>query len=123
MNRLLRMLLLAGIAGCSRGLDQDELPGIYSVEGGRLKQEITILSGGKYVNSLYFDGKLAWSDQGDWAYEELKGKTGVTFTKFRFGMPGHPADPGYWFVLPETSFGGAKRLCFDPDLNRCFETR
>ena len=123
MNRLLLMLLLVGIAGCSRELDKAELPGVYSVESDSLKQVVTIRADGKYVNALYRDGKLAWSDQGGWAYEEQRGKTGVTFTKFRFGMPGHSADPGYWFVLPEKSLSGAKRLCFDPDLNRCFEAR
>lgn len=121
MNRLFLMLLLVWIAGCSRELDKAELPGVYSVESDSLKQVVTIRADRKYVNALYLDGKLAWSDQGGWAFEEQKGKTGVTFTKFRFGMPGHSADPGYWFVLPEKSVSGAKRLCFDPDLNRCFE--
>ena len=123
MSRKLLLFLLVAIAGCSRGVDKAELPGLYSVESDSLKQEVTIRADGKYVNAFYRDGKLAWSDQGDWAYEEQRGKTGITFTKFRFGMPGHSTEPGYWFVLPEKSVSGAKRLCFDPDLNRCFEAR
>jgi len=123
MSHKLLLFLLVAAAGCSRDVDKADLPGRYSVESDSLKQEITIRVDGKYVNAFYRDGKLIWSDQGDWAHEEQKGKRGITFSGFRFGIPGHSAEPGYWFVLPEKSLWGAKRLCFDPDLNRCFEAR
>lgn len=117
------VLLAVMLAGCSRGLDKTELPGLYRFASDSLKQEVTVGADGTYVNTLYRDGKLVWLDQGDWAYEEQRGKTGVTFSKFRFGIPGHSTNPGYWFVVPEKAFTGAKKLCFDPDLDHCFETR
>lgn len=123
MNPKFLMLFMVAIAGCSRGFNKAELPGIYAFERDSLKQEITISADGKYLNTLYLDGKPAWSDQGGWVYEDLSGKTGATFTKFRFGVPGHAAVPGYWFVVPEKSVTGVRRLCFDPDLDRCFEAR
>ena len=121
MRLKLLLLLSVAMASCSRGVDKAELPGLYRAVSDSLKQEVTIRADGKYVNAFYRDGKLTWSDQGDWAYEDQKGKAGITFTSFRFGMPGLSAAPGYWFVFPEKSLTGTKRLCFDLDLNRCFE--
>ena len=57
MNRKVLMMLLVGIAGCSRGMDKVELPGLYSVESDYLKQEVTIRADGKYINALYRDNR------------------------------------------------------------------
>jgi hypothetical protein len=123
MNRKLLLVSVVAFAGCSRGFDRAELPGVYSFEVDGVKQEVTIEADGKYANVLYREGRLVWSDRGEWAYEEHNGKVGVTLGKFRFGIPGHSAVSGYWFVSPEKSFSGARRLCFDLDLDRCFEAR
>jgi hypothetical protein len=120
---LLLLLLLVALAGCSRELDTAGLPGVYRYEGDGVKQEITVSANGKYRNVLYLEDRLMWSDEEDWEYEQVSGKFGITFSKFRFGIPGHRPLSGYWFVEPERSSSGVKRLCFDPDLNRCFEAR
>jgi hypothetical protein len=123
MNHSLLFLLVLAIAGCTRGMDKAEVPGIYEFGIDNLKQQITIGADGKYSNAFYQGGALVWSDQGAWTYEEQKGKPGITFAKFRFGIPGHASEPGYWFVVPEKTLTGVKALCFDLDLDRCFRAR
>jgi len=62
MNPVAVVIWVLVIAGFLRGVDEAELPGLYSFAIGSLKQEITIGADGKYVNALYREGKLAWSD-------------------------------------------------------------
>ena len=120
--RLFLLLLLGTVAGCSRGVGKTELPDVYRFISGNLKQEVTINADGNYLNALYREGMLVWSDREGWAYDEQKGQSGITLTKFRFGIAGHSDVPGYWFVVPEKTLTGVKKLCFDPDLDQCFET-
>lgn len=119
----LLVLLLGTVASCSRGVGKTELPDIYRFASGNLKQEVTISPNGKYQNAFYREGTLVWLDRENWTYEDQKGQVGVTLTKFRFGIAGHSDVPGYWFVVPEKTLTGVKRLCFDPDLGKCFDTR
>ncbi len=121
--RILLLLLLGTVAGCSRGVGKTELPALYRFISGNVKQEVTINADGNYLNAFYRNGMLVWSDQWRWEYEEHAGEFGVTFTNFRFGIAEHSDVPGYWFVVPEKTLTGVKRLCFDPDLDQCFDTR
>ncbi|TAK40703.1 MAG: hypothetical protein EPO27_20575 [Betaproteobacteria bacterium] len=113
------LLFTLTVSGCARSVDQAELPGRYEFRLDSLAQQVTIAGDGKYTNAFYRSGELIWSDQGDWTYE--REKQGVTFAQFRFGIPGHSTQPGYWFVVPEKSLVGIKKLCFDPDLYYCFK--
>ena len=122
-RRFFLMLLLGAVAGCSRGVGKTQLPDIYRFVSGNLKQEVTISPDGKYLNAFYREGSLVWSDREGWAYEEQKGESGITLAKFRFGIARHSDVPGYWFVVPEKTLTGVKKLCFDPDLDQCFDTR
>ena len=132
MNRLVSILLLTFIASCSRSLSDKEVVGVYEFRSDPWRQEVRVSPNGKYINALYRNNLLVWSDQGEWIYDEVGEERGITFNDFRFGMPdsykfdipeyaSHTHSKGYWFVVPEKSFAGTKRLCFDPDLDRCFE--
>ncbi len=123
ISRLLLLLLFGMVSSCSCGVGKAELPDVYRFISGNLTQEITIGRDGKYLNAFYREGALVWSDRESWEYEEQEGQAGVTLSKFRFGIAGHSGVPGYWFVVPERTLAGVKKLCFDPDLNQCFSTR
>ena len=98
-----------------------DVAGTYRFEGSAEVQEISVESNGHYVNSYFRDGSLIWRDEGKWQRDEVGGEQGITFSKFRFGLPDQSARPGYWFVVPERVLFGNVRLCFDPDLGYCFE--
>ena len=66
MNRSLLFLLVLAVAGCTRGMDKAEIPGLYEFGIDNVKQKITIGADGKYTNAFYRDGALVWSDQGAW---------------------------------------------------------
>lgn len=117
------MLIVLGLAGCSNQVEKTQLPGSYEFTLDGLRQVVVIGADGRYTNTLYKDGVASWSDQQAWTYEEQGGKGGVTFTGFRFGIPGHVSSPGFWFVIPEKTFGGTTELCFDADLGHCFQIR
>lgn len=118
-----RLLLLFSLLalGCSRGVGQSELPGQYEFALDNMKQQIRISADGKYSNTYYRDGILVWSDQGTWNHEEAAGEKGIALMEFRFGVPEYAINRGLWFVVPEKTFSGVRKLCFDPDLNRCFQ--
>jgi len=115
------VLLTFLLGGCSRGVDKADLPGVYFFEGKGLRQQITLNTNGEYLNALYADGVLSWTETGKWSYEQQGGKGGVTFSNFRFGLKDTAVGPGFWFVVPEKTIAGRKQLCFDIDLNRCFQ--
>jgi hypothetical protein len=114
------LLLAFLLGGCSRGLDRADLPGVYVFDGSGLRQQITLNMNGEYLNALYADGALSWTETGKWIYEQQGSKSGVTFSNFRFGLKDTSDRPGLWFVVPEKTIAGQKQLCFDIDLNRCF---
>ena len=122
MSRKLFLLFALVIAGCSRGVGQSELPGQYEFSLDNMKQQVTVGTDGKYANTFYRNGALVWSDQGTWTYEESVGKKGVAFAQFRFGIPEYSSNRGLWFVVPEKTFIGVKELCFDSDMDRCFQS-
>jgi hypothetical protein len=121
--RILLLFMFGTVAGCSRSLDRTELPDAYRFISGNLMQEITISPDGNYLNAFYREGLLVWSDREGWTPENQKGQLGITLAKFRFGIISHSDAPGYWFVVPEKTLTGIKRLCFDPDLDQCFVSR
>src|SRR5262245_29333945 len=123
MKRRVIVLFALALTSCSRGVEKPEVPRFYEFATDDTKQQIAISADGKYVNTLYRRGAAVWSDQSDWAYEIRNGEGSVTFTRFRFGIPGHSSQPGYWFVIPEKTFTGNIRLCFDPDLDLCFRAK
>ncbi len=135
MKNLNLMLLLAlAVVSCFRGVTKAELPGFYEFQIKNVKQQITVGADGTYTNALYRDGALVWSDQETWSYDEWDGEKGICFNEFRFGIPDHDFTPwfldlgrssrrGFWFVVPEKTPSGIRELCFDPDLDRCFQTR
>jgi hypothetical protein len=122
MRQILQLFLLSIIAGCSFSLGKNDLPSSYRFISGNLKQEISISANGNYSNVFYREGVVVWSDQSKWEYENHAGDFGVVFANFRFGFEERSDLIGYWFVVPEKNFTGVKKLCFDPDLNQCFET-
>lgn len=141
MTRYLVLLLALALAGCSRSVEQSEVPGLYEFALDNMRQQVTVSAEGKYVNAFYRDGALVWSDQGQWTYEKSAGEKGIAFAEFRFGIPeyspaslggpeysGMPKLPdssnrGLWYVVPEKTLTGTRKLCFDPDLGRCFQAR
>lgn len=124
MIRGLLLIFVLAVAGCSRGVDRTELPGRYEFSLNNMKQQVTLSADGKYVNVLYHGDALVWSEQGTWTYYETvgKGHTEIILAKFKFGISEY-ASGGSWFVIPEKTLMGVKRLCFDPDLDQCFDTR
>ena len=127
MSRKLFLLFALVVAGCSRGVGQPELPGQYEFSLDNMKQQVTVGADGKYSNAFYRDGILVWSEQGTWTYDVEE--KGIGFAEFRFGIPEYSfnrdlgfavPERGLWFVVPEKTFTGVKKLCFDPDLDRCF---
>lgn len=120
MWRLILLSLFA-LGGCSGRIEKGELPGSYEFMLDGLRQVVAIGGDGRYTNTLYKEGVTVWVDQQPWTYEVEK--SGVTFTGFRFGIPGYTSSPGLWFVVPRKALGGSKELCFDADLGRCFSTR
>jgi len=123
MKYSIMVLLAFLLGGCSRVVDEADLPGVYVFEGNKLRQQITLKKNGEYLNALYGGGVLSWTETGTWVYEQEGGKSGITFSKFKFGLKDTPDVPGYWFVVPEKTIAGRRQLCFDIDLNRCFEAR
>lgn len=119
-NVVLYLLLVPLVGACARPLEKTEVLGTYEFVLGSVREVVVIGDDGKYTNSLYENGTLVWSDRGEWTYEQQPSDTGVTFTAFRFGIPGHSAQPGLWFVVPSKTLTGGKELCFDLDLGRCF---
>ncbi len=119
----LALLLLLLLAGCSRSVEKGQVPGVYEFALDGLKQTIVVEYGGRYTNTLDENGVAVWTDQQTWTYETQSGDTGVTFTHFRFGIPGYASAPGLWFVVPSKAMSGSKKLCFDADLGRCFLSR
>lgn len=123
MMRCLWFFLLIMTTGCSRVLSKDELVQSYQFSLDNSRQELRVKPDGKYVNVFYSQDKVVWSDQGDWTYDESSGQKGITLNRFRFGFPEYSlSERGFWFVVPEKSFIGTTLLCFDLDLNRCFES-
>ena len=139
MTRCLVFLLAFLLASCSRSVERSELLGQYEFSLDNMKQKITIDADGKYTNAFYRDSALVWSDQGRWTYEKLTGEKRIAFAQFRFGIPEYsparfgapeysempklPESSGrsFWFVVPEKTLTGIRELCFDPDLDRCFQ--
>jgi hypothetical protein len=117
------LLVLLTLVGCSDAVEKSQIPGVYEFALNDLRQTIEIAADGRYTNTFQKAGVTVWSDQQAWVYEAQGGKDGVTFTGFRFGIPGHPSAPGMWFVVPDKRFSGAKELCFNSDLGRCFRSR
>jgi hypothetical protein len=111
------------LTGCARQVGKDDLPGTYEFTLDAVKQTVVVSQDGQYTNTLYKDGLVVWSDRQQWTYEQQAGKYGITFAAFRFGIPGHSAEPGLWFVVPSKTLAGSKELCFDTDLGRCFTSR
>lgn len=114
-------MTLVLLSACGEQNPLADVAGTYRFEGSAEVQEISVESDGHYANSYFRDGGLVWRDEGEWEPDEVAGEKGVTFAEFRFGLAGHSTRPGYWFVVPERSFFGNARLCFDPDLGYCFE--
>lgn len=121
MRRGLILISLLALGGCSSRVEPEELQGSYEFALDGLRQVVVISGGGRYTNTLYNEGAPVWSDQRLWMYEG--NRNGVTFTDFRFGIPGHSPLPALWFVVPRKRLNGAKELCFDADLGRCFSTK
>lgn len=59
------------LGGCSRGVEKADLPGVYVFEGNGQMQQITVNTNGEYLNALYVDGVLSWTETGAWTYEQL----------------------------------------------------
>lgn len=117
------VILLLALAGCSGRMEKDQVPGTYEFALESIRQIVVVGADGRYTNTLYRDGTAVWSDQQTWTYEVQGKKSGITFTGFRFGIPGHSSSPGLWFVVPDRALSGIKELCFDTDLGRCFHGR
>lgn len=127
------LLSLIFLAACDEREAASDIAGTYRFEGKGETQEIAVEEGGRYVNSYFRDGALIWRDEGVWEHDEAGNEKGITFEEFRFGLDDHSPRHsdfglkdnfprrGYWFVVPERSFLGSARLCFDPDLDHCFE--
>ena len=117
------VVLFVALAGCSRTPTQEELPGLYVFEQSDSRQEIGIKSDGSYTNSYIREGILVWSDVGRWEYEKSGNVYGVTFSLFHVGIPDDykTRGRGFWFVPAEKDMFGSIALCFDLDLNRCFQ--
>jgi hypothetical protein len=98
----------------SRAASGAEIPGEYFFALGNVSQAISVSGDGTYQSVVYVSGKKSWSDHGSWQQDNVGGKSGVTFAKFRFGIPGYSVRPGYWFVVPEMTIMGKGELCFDP---------
>lgn len=105
--------------GCSREVKQSELPGQYVFSLGNARQQITISANGHYFNTFYRNRTLSWSDQGTWEYKDVLGEKGILLNRFKFGFKEYSSD-GTWFVVPEKTILGKRKLCFDSDLDRCF---
>lgn len=122
MTRYSILLLFALLLGaCSRAVGKADVPGVYVFESKELRQRITVGRNDEYLNELYADGVLSWAETGTWAFEQEGGKNGISFSMFRFGLRDLSSTRGYWFVVPEKTITGRRRLCFDTDLDRCFE--
>ena len=106
--------------GCTRGINQSELPGQYDFSLGNARQQITIRADGHYFNTFYRNGTLSWSDQGTWEYKNAGGEKGILLNRFKFGFQEYSSG-GTWFVVPEKTLLGKRKLCFDSDLDRCFD--
>lgn len=120
-RQLVALMVLPFISACGDQGPVTNVAGSYHFERSSEVQEISVESSGHYVNSYFRDGSLVWRDEGKWQRDEVGGEQGITFSKFRFGLPDQSARPGYWFVVPERALFGNVRLCFDPDLGCCFE--
>lgn len=120
-RRSILCLLLLFLAACGGEDATADIAGTWSFEADGEAQTVAITDDGKYVNSYYRDDALVWRDEGIWAADVIGKDTGITFEDFRFGLTDLSPRRGYWFVVPERSWRGAARLCFDPDLGRCFK--
>lgn len=122
MIRIALLLFSLAVAGCSRGMNQAELPGRYEFSYDTTKQHVTLGVDGTYTNTFYKDNRLVWSEKETWIYyKETKGYSAIRLEHFRFGLSEYTSG-GSWFAVPEKTLTGVKRLCFDPDLYRCFDT-
>jgi hypothetical protein len=117
------LALALALAACGEGEIAGDVAGSYRFEGNGEAQAVTVGEDGSFANSYFRDGSLVWRDKGTWERDEAGGEEGITFSKFRFGLADHAAQPGYWFAVPERSLSGNMRLCFDPDLGHCFERK
>jgi hypothetical protein len=121
------ILMLFALVGCSRKLDVAEYPDVYEFTLENVRQEITIRADKTYSNKLYSKGVLVWSDVDEWEYEaptKAGSEEALTFSRFRIGFEEYNRGDkrrGYAVFGPEKSVLGVKKLCFDPDLYRCFE--
>lgn len=109
------------LASCSGGVSDSDLIGTYVAQQGDVRQEIVVQSGGRYSNTLYKSGNVEWREDERWVREVVANRSGVTFSRFRWGLPGYSFAQGYWFVSPEKNFLGRVKLCYDLDLGRCFD--
>jgi hypothetical protein len=117
------ILLLLSIVlgtGCD-GVPDTKLPGTYIAKLGESRQEIVILSDGRYTNTFYEFDKLLWRETDRWNIEIVSNQRGMSFKQFRWGLPGYLYGQGYWFVIPKKSYFEGPKLCYDLDLVRCFE--
>src|SRR4051794_19489498 len=85
-------LLTLFLLGCSQ-VDDANVVGIYEYRAGALKQQLEVLTEGRYKNVLYDGSTVIWLDQGTWIYEDVAGEKGMTFAKFKNGFLGYSDPP------------------------------
>lgn len=111
------------LVACSRSINKGDLPGFYVATEADITQELNLDSNGTYTNTLRINGLMQWTEKQSWTYEVYSGNVYVVFSRFRFGLKDTPSSSGYWLAEPVKSFSGNIRLCYDPDLGRCFQIK
>ena len=109
------------LCGCS-DVEEGKIPGTYVSEYNGGADTLEVHLNGTYVHRFTV-GRDHLLDENTWRVENWKGELlAISFENFRFRTyDGRVKAPGVWHVNVETEWlSGKYKLCFDPDLHKCF---
>ena len=122
MKKILLIIFLCLLIGCSQIYNREQLSGKYVANHPYGKDYLFLNIDGTYSYSFTDKNGETTTNENKWQLEHINKKTVLTFLHFDFALPDYGTDSaGYWVVEVKKSFAGNYRLIIDPDLNYYYE--
>jgi hypothetical protein len=120
MRAQLILLGLIGLlfCGCSRSVEKNQIPGIYTV--GSL-DTLELRPNGTYRHAYQNADGRSVTDEGAWQFEIVEDRPTVTLQNFRCTLPGVKSVGRGIFLMKATAKGKKVRLWLDEDQGIFYE--